>query len=347
MNARRLVVAVAAFGALLVGSGSTAFADPAGPTDYRSEVVSVDPPLETISVQVIGGDSFVELEVAPGSDAVVIGYQGEDYLWFRPDGAVLENRNAPTTYTNQDRYGGGEIPPAATAVAEPAWEEVATGHRYAWHDHRAHWMQQSPPLGLGPGDQILEANIPLVVDGREVDVAVISTWVASPSVVPLVVGVVLGALAAVGLWLLGRRPPSPEHPGEVAVARVVVVLPVVLAAVVAGWWQYWSLPSETGPKLTWWLLPSIAAVCLLVALIADLVERPFVAQGAMLLVGVELLVWGLVKRDGLGAALIPTDAPGWFDRSATTAALVGGAGIAAVTLVLLFATPRNVRPASR
>jgi hypothetical protein len=347
VNARRLVVAVAVIGALLLGSGSTALADPAGPTDYRSEVVSVDPPIETISMRVLGGDSFVELEVVPGSEAMVMGYQGEDYLWFRPDGTVLENRNAPTTYTNEDRYGGGEIPPTATAVAEPAWQEVATGHRYAWHDHRAHWMQQSPPLGLGPGDQILEANIPLVVDGREVDVAVISTWVASPSAVPLALGAVLGALAAVGVWLLGRRVPSPAERGQVAVARVVVVLPVVLAAVVAGWWQYWSLPSETGPKLTWWLLPSIAAVCLLVALIADLVEQPFVAQGAMLLVGAELFVWGLVKRDGLGAALIPTDAPGWFDRLATTAALVGGAGIAAVTLVLLFTTPRNLRPASR
>ena len=40
-------------------------------------------------------------------------------------------------------------------------------------------------------------------------------------------------------------------------------------------------------------------------------------------------------------------APGWFDRRATTAALVGGAGIAAVTIVLLFTAPRHVRPASR
>jgi hypothetical protein len=124
---------------------------------------------------------------------------------------------------------------------------------------------------------------------------------------------------------------------------------VVLAAVVAGWWQYLSLPAETGPKLTWWLLPTIAAVCLLVALVADLVEQSFIARGAMVLVGVELFVWGLVKRDGLTAALVPTDAPAWFDRLATMSALVGGAGIAAVTLVLLLAPDVLVRkgPAQR
>lgn len=347
MTVRRLVVAGLLAALLLPGSGSSALADPAGPTDYRSEVVAVDPPTDSIAVGVLGGDSFVELEVVPGTEVTVIGYQGEDYLWFRPDGVVLENRRAPSTYTNEDRYGGGEIPPTATADAEPEWEEVASGGRFAWHDHRAHWMQPSPPLGLGPGDQILEANIPLVVDGSEVDVTVISTWVASPSPLPLVVGAVLGGLAALGVWLLGRRRPLEEERGQVAVARAMVVLPVVLAAVVAGWWQYSSLPAETGPQLTWWLLPSIAAMCLVVGLIADLVERPFAAQGAMLLVGVELLVWGLVKRDGLGAALIPTDAPGWFDRLATTAGLVGGAGIAAVTLVLLFTAPRNMRGASR
>jgi hypothetical protein len=330
-----------------LGLGSSVQADPAGPTDYRSEVVAVDPPTPTIDMRVLGGDSFVELETAPGSEAVVIGYQGEEYLWFRTDGTVLENRNAPSTYTNEDRYGGGEIPPNASAKAAPAWEEVASGHRFAWHDHRAHWMQQSRPFGLEPGDQILEANIPLVVDGADVDVTVISTWVSAPSPLPLVFGALLGAAAAVGVWLLGRRPVAADERGVAAAARVAVVLPVVLAAVVAGWWQYRSLPAETGPQLTWWLLPTIAAACLLLSLVAELIDQPFLARGAMVLVGVELFVWALVKRDGLTAALIPTDAPAWFDRLATAAALVGGAGIAAVTLVALFANPQQLRRASR
>ena len=35
------------------------------------------------------------MRVEPGVEAMVIGYEGEDYLWFRPDGVVLENQNSP------------------------------------------------------------------------------------------------------------------------------------------------------------------------------------------------------------------------------------------------------------
>ena len=90
------------------------FADPAGPTDYRSEVVSVDPATADIEVEIIGGDSFVQLTAQPGTDVIVVGYRGEPYLWFRPDGTVAENRNAPTTYQNLSRY-GSEAPAGVDA----------------------------------------------------------------------------------------------------------------------------------------------------------------------------------------------------------------------------------------
>ena len=56
----------------------------------------------------------------------------------------------------------------------------------------------------------------------------------------------------------------------------------------------------------------------------------------MLLTGVELAMWGFIKRDGLSAALIPTDAPGWFDRFATATALTAGTGLAVLAVVELF-----------
>ncbi|MEP6299688.1 MAG: hypothetical protein ABJ382_20395, partial [Ilumatobacter sp.] len=172
-----LLVAVVA----LVLLPSTAFADPAGPTDYLSEVRSIEPATPGIEVNVLGGDSFIQLQVATGTDVIVVGYQSEDYLWFRADGTVLENRNAPSTYTNDDRFGGAVPPANATVDAEPDWEEVASGGRYSWHDHRAHWMQTIRPAGKQVGDQIVEGVIPLVVDGSEVDVTVISTWQPEPS----------------------------------------------------------------------------------------------------------------------------------------------------------------------
>lgn len=305
---------------------SPAAADPAGPTDYLSEVVAIEPSAP-VSIRVIGGDSFVELVAEPGVDVRVVGYQGEQYLWFQSDGTVLENRNAPSTYVNEDRFGGGDIPVNASVDAEPDWVEVGSSARYAWHDHRAHWMQRSRPLGQGPGDQILEAVIPLTVDGDEVGVTVISTWQPAPSAVPVWIGFALGVAAAAGAWVLHRRA------GNVHL----VTVPLAAVAVVAGVAQFRSLPAETDPRLLWWVLPTIAAACALGGLIAHWRGARFVSDAATLLVGVELAIWGWAKRDGFGAALIPTDAPGWFDRLATAMALIGGAGLTAVAVWWLFA----------
>jgi hypothetical protein len=327
------VLAGLALGAVLaLGIAAPALADPAGPTDYRSAVVAVEPPTSTIETDIIGGDSFFELTVAPGTEVIVLGYQGEDNLWFRADGTVWENRNSPSTYLNEDRLGGAGIPANASAEAEPDWRQVASDGSFAWHDHRAHWMQEARPFGLGPGDQILESVIPLVVDGVDVEITVTSTWEPAPSPVPAVAGVVVGLALGGAAWFLRR-------------SRVVLAIaaPSVAFALVAGVWQFRSLPPETGPRLVWWVLPAIAVVSLGVGLVAAFRSATFVARAAMLLVGVELAIWGFVKRDGLSAAIIPTDAPQALDRFATTLALTSGAAFSAVALVTLFATSPQAR----
>lgn len=320
----KLVAALA--GLLVLLFPSTAFADPAGPTDYLSEIRSVEPATPSIDVAVLGGDSFVQLIAAPGTDVIVIGYQSEQYLWFQADGSVFENQNAPSTYTNDDRYGGDPSPPNATRDAEPEWKQVASNGQYSWHDHRAHWMQTIRPAGKQVGDQIVEGVIPLVVDGNEVDVTVISTWQPEPSQVPMFAGafVALGLIGfGVWRWRGGRR-------------WAPIVAPLAAVAVLAGVLQYTSLPSETGPRLVWILLPAIAVIAAITAAVAEARGAEFVARGAALVVGVQLAMWGLVKRDGLSAALIPTDAPGWFDRLATSAALVGGVALVVFALWTLF-----------
>jgi hypothetical protein len=311
------------------------FADPAGPTDYRSEIVSIEPPAPTIEVSILGGDSFVQLEVQQGSEVIVIGYRGEEYLWFQADGTVVENQNSPTKYTNIDRYGGGDIPASATTEAAADWHPIASNGRWAWHDHRAHWMQETRPFGQSAGDQILEAVIPLEVDGVEVDVKVISTWQPEPSPVPVWIGFLFGLALAVGAWFARSK----------SLPAVVLTVPAVAAALLAGSWQYLSLPSETGPRPLWWVLPAIALVCSIIGIAAGIGQRRFVADAALLLVGVELALWGFFKRDGLSAAIIPTDAPGWFDRFATAIALIGGLGFAVVALWWLFRRPVGSRSA--
>jgi hypothetical protein len=131
------------------------------------------------------------------------------------------------------------------------------------------------------------------------------------------------------VWFLrGRRVPP-----------IAATVPLVALAVAVGAAQYTSLPSATGPRVVWIVLPIVAAVCAAVGLALAMRGQRFAADAALLLVGVELAIWGFVKRDGLSAAIVPTDAPFWLDRFATAAALVGGVLVAAVALWWLFAVP--------
>lgn len=317
---------------VLVGGG-TAHADPAGPTDYRSEILSIEPPAPTVTIEVIGGDSFVQLSAASGTEVMVLGYFGEPYLWFLPDGEVRENRNSPTTYQNEERY-GAETPDFATAEADPDWTTVGRSGTYAWHDHRAHWMQPIRPAGREPGDQILENVIPIVVDDEPTSVTVTSTWLPGPSMLPAVAGGVVGAVfAAAAAWWSHKNP-----------AWTVALTPIALAATIAGWWQYSSLPSETDPRLVWPLLPALALVACLAA-IPFRKRSPFSAHAMGLVASSELVVWAFIKRDGLTAAIVPTGAPQWFERFALVAACVAGVAGVAIALVRLFlATPGTSAP---
>jgi hypothetical protein len=336
--AARCVACVVAGLGLAVAIATPALADPAGPTDYRSEIRSIEPDTSAIEVDIVGGDSFVELRVVDsGTEAFVIGYQGEQYLWFRSDGVVLENQNSPATYLNRDRYGDEmiAIPASARADAEPDWEQVATGGYWAWHDHRAHWMQRARPFGLSAGDQILEAVIPVVVDGDTVEVTVISTWQPDPSPAPTIVGAIAGLGVAMGAWYLHNR----GLPSNAA------TVPVAALASAVGFVQYASLPAATDPRSIWFVLPLIALTCAVAGVVLAVRGRRFAADAALLLVGVELAVWGVVKRDGLFAAIIPTDAPFWLDRLTTASALVGGVAVAALAVRWLFATPQRFQGA--
>jgi hypothetical protein len=329
-------LAIAALGLLAAMSiASPAFADAAAPTDYRSTVVSIEPPTPTVTADIVGGDSFFELGVASGTEVFVIGYQGEQMIWFQPDGTVWENENSPSTYLNRRRLAGVTIPPNATADATPDWKQVASGGHFAWHDHRSHWMQTARPFGLGPGDQILESVIPLVVDDTPVDITVTSTWEAAPSLLPAIAGGLVGIGLAVAAWFLRR-----SNRGLIA------AVPAAVLALVVGAWQYLSLPSVTGPRLVWWVLPMVATLSVAVGAAAAKRSGRFVADGAMLVIGVELAIWGFVKRAGLTAAIIPTDAPGWLDRFTTAMASTSGVAFTAIALWWLFGPVSDSREPS-
>ena len=319
----RLVTLAALIGAAAaIVFATPAYADSAGPTDYRSAVVSVSPATSAVAIEVVGGDAFVRIVVRQGHEVIVSGYDGEPYLRITADGVVQQNRYSYATYYNEDRWGRTEIPSLVDNDAPPAWDTVGTGGTWAWHDHRSHWMSPEPPIGLRPGQSLPPQTIPLTVDGKPVSVVVVATLQSSPSPWPMVAAIAFGALFAIVLVRRGSF---------TLVASGVLVL--AAAALIVGAAQYRSLPPETGPRTNWWSFPALAVVLALGALVwrrgGALSRRSVVASAAVL-----VTAWGLLRVDGLFRAVLPTDLPFWFDRFTTAAAIVGG-----LTLIVAALAP--------
>jgi len=352
--AARTIALVAVIVVLVTGGASPAAADPVGPTDYRTEIVAVEPATPEVELAILGGDSFVELTARPGTEVRVTGYRGEPYLWFDGDGVVRQNERSPSRWLNDDRFGDAEIPPIADEAAEPQWVEVASDGVYAWHDHRAHWMNPARPIGAEPGDVILEAVIPLDVDGTPVAVEVQSELLASPS--PL--GSVSGALAAlVGgtVLLVGwrRRVATADgelRPGDAAgpLGVLAVVAAVAALATVVGMAATLGLPGEAAPGPVRWLLPLVAGGAASAALVVVLTGRVagplrlLSVQMALVLAGMELLLWSWLRREALVRALIPTEAPEWLDRMVVAGA--AATGLVALVAVAATVTERRLAP---
>lgn len=323
------------FGAVLMPS-PTVLADPAGPTDYRTVVTSVEPTTDAITVTVEGGDAFIRLEVQPGHEVTVLGYGSEPYLRFRSDSTVDENQRSPAAFYNDGRY-GGDVPSDVTASAAlelpPEWMAVGSGGVWAWHDHRAHLMTTSPLIGMEPGDQLPPETIEILVDGDPVAINVVTTLQSPPAMWPAILGGALGA-CVIGLLVVSARRRSSR--GQVSVVAVVVAS----GCFVTGCAQYLSLSSQTGPAMTWWLLPTLA----LGASIATASVKSSLWRGALLaLAGLQLMVWAIPRRHGLTKAVLPTDMPFWLDRTITAAVLPAAAALFAVGAMTIFAPPQ--RPA--
>lgn len=336
-HARHLGRAVVVGAAVIVAGGGAgvARADPPTPTDYRSEVVSITPDVDGVEVRVVGGDSFVELVADSGIEVIVEGYSGEPYLRFDPAGGVDENQRSPARFMNDDRFAATEIPAEADPSAEPEWRRVTDGHRWAWHDHRTHWMAPQPPLGLSPGDQVSDGVVPLSVDGVDVDVRVVSTWVAPPARWPSIALAL--AAGAVGAALVVR---GVRRGRLVAVVSASLVVLSALALVV-GVWQTVSLPSATGPPITAWVLPLTALVAAGAASVSCRAGRPATFTTAVLATigGVQLAVWFVLRRLVITRPVLTTSAPFWFDRSITVFVGVATAVLVCATVAHLTWPP--------
>lgn len=315
-------VAMALVWVAILVSAPTALADAAGPTDYRSEILSVEPAVSSVELEIIGGDSFLRLTQLEPVVVEVSGYFAEPYLRFDADGTVVENRRSPSKWQNEDRYGTeDQLPSFVDKEAPPQWKRVALNGDFSWHDHRIHWMNTVKPPGAAPGDQILEQVIPLVIDGQAVKVTVGSWLLEGPSPFPALLGLIVGApLAMLGL-----------KGGRLALSTVGVL--AAASALLVGTIAWRSVPRETEPEQWLWLLPAMAlAAILMVMMLRNSLATTVYLDGLGVVCGVSLIAWVITRSDALLRALIPSNVPDWFDRFTIAAAAMTGLVIAARSL---------------
>jgi hypothetical protein len=276
----------------------------------------VRPRPDGASIEVVGGDAFLQLAVAPGHTAAVPGYGGEPYLRFRSDGVVEVNRRSPATYVNGDREGGGAVPPEADREAAPAWDRVADQGTYAWHDHRIHWMGDDHP------DRSTWA-LSVTIDGRRVVVE--GELVALPAPVP-VPAALLGVGALVAVLLVDRR----RHPASLA---ALTALGAAVVAVVLGWGSWSVQPAGAGGNALVVVVPVAAALVALLALAPRLrARRQVLVLAAVALVG----GWAVLQLPALWHAIVPSELAAPAVRAGL--ALVTGL-VAAAAVVGVRATP--------
>lgn len=196
-----------------------------GNPNFRSEVRSLTPAVGGVGVQVVNYDDSLELQNRSGRTVVVEGYRGEPYVRISGDGTVAINHRSPTYYLNDDRFAEGVTVPAdATPKATPDWHPVDRTGRYAWHDHRIHWMAHTLPPQVTDESRrtkVFDWRVPIRVGAQPAKVSGSLTWVGKPGGgFPLAAAVSLAAVALVGLVLVVMvRRRRRRRPTTVAAAK--------------------------------------------------------------------------------------------------------------------------------
>lgn len=319
---RGVVLGVLALALLL--PGQAAVADPARPTHYRSSVAAVvtgdGTPVVGVTAEVVGGDASLVLTVPPGREVEVPGYEGEAYLRFAADGRVEVNTRSPARWLNDARFGAldVEVPASADVDAPPQWELVASAGRYAWHDHRIHFMSPTLPGDVDPRagtvQEVFTWEVPLLLDGEDARIEGVLVWVPGPAPVVSLALLMVTIAAAGGLAAIT---PARRGIGVLSVALLTLTTGVA-AAVLA------PPGVDTEPALT--VLPGIAVAVWLLGRVgpaAATVGR-FVRDAA----AVPLLGWGLWWSATWWRPVPPTALPIGLVRLVVAAALaVGVAGV--------------------
>jgi len=340
---RRLVAAVAAAAALVALDAGPAAAHAVGGAqagNYQTRIVTVEPALSGLSVEVVDAGSRLRVRNTTGHEVTVLGYAGEPYLRVGPDG-VFENARSPATYLNRVRISPAPPPADANADAPPRWRRLGGGDAVTWHDHRAHWMGASDPPAVKAAPGRTQTVVPawqveLRVGGQPVRVTGDLRWVPGPSPWPwlaLAVGCLVLALAAT----LSRRWP-------LLLAALTGLLIVVDVAHTAGIWAGTS--ASTASKAFGSLVSVAGWVAGAVAIRRLLGRHPRRAGPYLLLAGVLMAdVGGIGDLQSLSRSQLAVALPDTVTRALVAATLGLGVGLA-VSAVRQTQRPRRRPPAA-
>ena len=324
---RRAAVVLAVVALALIPAAPAA-ADPAVPTNYRGEVLALEPAVDGAEVRVSGGDAFLVGEAAPGTEVVVLGYGDtnvpeEPYLRIDPEGTVWANVRSPAYYMNDDRFSLA-FPPEADAAAEPRWERVGDDGRYAWHDHRTHWMSPVPPRQVQAApdqrQRIMEWSVPIVVDGEQVEVRGATEWIPSESPAPPIAVALLAVAAVVAAWRTWGRTGAAGALLLGTVGALAIAVGDVIGAV-------------TDPEP---LFIGVGAAALATggaaAALALERRRPAESERLIIAAGVFVLAWGVPRLDAVTKPVIPNPLPDVLVRLGIAGAFA--LGVVAAALVV-------------
>jgi hypothetical protein len=305
----------------LAGTASPAAADAPGNSDYESVLTDVAPATDAVDVAVTGAGAVFDLRVAEGHEVVVLGYEDEPYLRISADGTVEANLESPATYANASSSGDAIAPTDVDPTRPPRWDEVGSGGRYAWHDHRIHWMSTQPPADVDRGELITDWSVPLEVDGEAVTVSGTLTYAEPVAWWPWPLAVIV--FGAVG-WLLARRSAFIG----VAAAGVACALAFALSGV-----EQLSIPAEIGRRPLPVLTPAVGAVVAVAALVMlARRQRPNLAVNIGLAAVAAAVGWGLLRLSSFTKPVLVTDLSPTLDRLGT-ATVLGLSFAAALSLI--------------
>lgn len=318
-RSRILIIGLAAAAMVFVAT-APALADPATPTNYRSQIVFVEGP-GVVEVEIVGGDAFVRLMAEPGLTLEVLGYEGEEYIRFDPDGSVYVNQRSPAKYLNDDRYANVELPVEADAGAIPRWETVSTDGTYSWHDHRTHWMSRTPPATVLESDggrsvQIFDWTLPLRTDGGEGKIVGTLTWIPSTTALPwFALSIVTLVTVAAGSMRVSAR------------SQAVLLLTLAATALFAGIAAMAAQPPE-GRTYGLDLLGPPVIVALGILALTQARRSSRAATQIVLIGSVGLAVWGVMRVGVLTHPILPTVLPYALDRLVSAVVLGSAMGLA-------------------